>query len=1003
MLRRIVLCLILVVPLVTFGQTKKITGKITDENGLGIPGVTVLVKGKKAGTASNANAEFEIAVTPGEVLVFSAVGFETKEITVTALSTSLSIVLNTSAQSMETLVVIGYGTQKRKDVTAAISSVSAKDFKEQPVVNISQVLQGRVPGVQVVSSAGAPGGAISVRIRGSNSIKGDNNPLYVIDGFVGADPNTINPGDIETMDILKDASATAIYGSRGANGVVLITTKRGTAGKTAVSVMSQFTSAKRLKKLDLLNAADFATTVNERNSAIGSSPVFSLQQIEQFRLKGGTDWQDEIFRTSPTQEHQVDISGGNDKTTYYTSGNFLDQNGIILNSYLKRYSLRASINSKLYKSLSLYINAYAVRRETNNTGITGRNSPVTQSIAWSPTESIRNAAGKFSMNDPYSSITFNPVAIATDQDNIVNNSTFSTIAGLKYQFIPGLTLDVSGAINYNNVLTSGYTGTAVNTNLQANASRSSSESIGLQSTNNLTYSKSFNNAHNLTATGVVEYQSFQTNAFNALANNLIYPNLGFNNLSQAQTYNIGANYSGYELLSYLGRISYDYKGKYFLTAALRHDGSSKFQAHNQYSSFPSASVAWKLSETKFVKNMNFFDNLKIRAGFGITGNQAINPYQTLLVSYQNVNTFLGGTALSPGVVLGNPGNVDLSWERTKQWDIGLDADLLKNRLLFSFDYYNKNTDKLLLDVPVPMYLGGGSILSNVGKVNNKGFDFSLTGVILKETAVTWTSSVNLSLLQNKVVQLYNNSRLAANSNVGSGLSSQSEFMIITGQPMGTYWGLTYLGTWKPDQAAEAAGYGNVPGDGRYADLDGNKIIDGNDYQIIGHGLPRHAWGLNNTVTWKGLTLNVFIQSIGGYDKLNYTYAAGITANADIRQATISDIKNRYIPGVNETSDIPAFSRTNKSYTVSTQFLENGSFIRFKNISLSYQLPKSLLKGLDVSLYLRGTNLFTITKYKGFDPESTNASSGAGGDVTQSIDYGSYPNAKSITGGIKVNF
>ncbi|WP_175991996.1 SusC/RagA family TonB-linked outer membrane protein [Sphingobacterium sp. CZ-UAM] len=991
--------------LIAFGvkaQNRQIKGIVKDDKGLPIENINVQIQGKKGGIHTNASGNFSIEATATDVLAFSAVGYQTRTVPVNSIQVPFVVVMPSQSIAIEDVVVIGYGTQRRKDLTASISSVTAKDFREQPVVNISQAMQGRVPGVQVTSNAGAPGGAIAVRIRGNNSIRGDNNPLYIIDGFVGADPNSINPNDIETIDVLKDASATAIYGSRGANGVVAITTKKGKAGKTTIDLLSQFTSARRLKKLDLLNAADFATIVNEKNKALEANPIFTQAQIEQYRAKGGTDWQDEIFRTAPTQEYQLNISGGNDKTTYYTSGNYLNQQGIIHNSWLKRYALRASIDAKLYPGLSFYVNAYANRNESNNTSITGRDSPIAQAIAWSPTETVRDASGGFTMNDPYSSITFNPVAIAKDQNNRNNNSVFSTLAGLRYQIIPGLSLDVSGAINYNNNNQLGYRGIYIASDRKASASRSNIESIGLQNTNNLTYSRLFNQEHQVTVTAVLEYQSFKSTGFNANAGGLFFPALGYYNLAQAQSNALGTSYSDYQLLSYLGRASYDYKGRYYITASVRRDGSSKFHPGNQYSTFPSASVAWKISEMDFMKENKLFDNFKLRAGYGVTGNQAIGPYSTIPL-YQNVTTFFAGNASSTGIIPGEPKDPDLGWERTTQWDIGLDADMFDHRLSFSADYYSKNTDRLLLPVPVPMYMGGGAILKNVGEVNNRGVDLSLSGNILQNGKVTWNSAFNVSFLRNKVVALSSAASIAAGGNVGAGLSSQPEFKIIPGQPMGSYWGLTYLGTWKPAEIATATTYGNVPGDARYADLDDNKVIDGNDFHQIGNGLPRYAWGWNNTVNWKGFTFNVFVQALGGFDKLNYTYAAGITGNADFRQATFAEIKNRYIPGVNETSDIPAFSKTSKLYTVSTRFLEDGSFVRFKNISLSYELPRSLIGWAKIALFVRGTNLFTITRYKGFDPESNNTSGAAGTDTNQSIDYGSYPNAKSITGGMKINF
>nr|WP_295870317.1 TonB-dependent receptor [uncultured Chitinophaga sp.] len=1002
MFPRLMILSILLLPLYVWAQNRKVAGTVLDENGQPIESISVLVKGKPGGALTSKSGSFELEAGANETLVFTAVNYVTKEVSLAGAALPLKVVLSSKVTAINDVVVVGYGTQKKRDLTGAITSVSTKDFKEQPVINVQQILQGRAAGVQVVSNAGAPGGAVSVRIRGNNSIKGDNNPLYVIDGFVGADPSTVNPGDIETMDVLKDASSTAIYGSRGANGVIVITTRKGKAGKTSIELMSQFSSARVLKKMNLLDAADFAATANENAIANGGSPIFTSQQIERFKSQGGTNWQDQIFRTAPTQEYQLSISGGSDKTKYYTSGNFLNQQGIILNSGLKRYSVRAGLNAQLYKKLSLHVNAYAVRNETRNTGIVGRDAPVTQAIAWAPTVPVRDSAGKFTLNDPIGSISNNPVAIATDQNGITHNSTFATIAGLKYEFVPGLTLDVSGAVNYSNIQTLNYTGPTVTSSRLANASRSSGENIGIQNTNNLTYSHLFNNTHQLTITGVVEYQSFSTSGFNANANSLTFPNLGFYNLALAQTYGVGTNYSDYKLLSYLGRVNYDYKGRYYITAGVRRDGSSKFQGGHQYSTFPSIGVAWKLSEMDFMKNATFVNNLKIRAGYGITGNQAINPYQTL-TAYQNVTTTLIPGSVTPGIILGNPGNPDLKWETTKQWDIGLDADLFDNRLSLTADYYNKNTSNLLLSVPIPNYLGGGSVLSNVGKVNNKGIELSLSGDIIRSNAMTWNSAFNISFLRNRVESLYSDKNIPSGTNVGAGLSPQPEFMIIPGQPLGTYWGLTYEGTWKPGEKAAAAAYGNVPGDSKYRDLDGNGVIDGGDYHIIGHGLPRYSWGWNNTFTWKGFTLNVFIQSLGGYDKLDYTYAAGITANADMRQATIADIKNRYIPGVNETSDIPAFSKTNKNYMVSTRFLEDGTFIRFKNISLSYQLPESMVKQAKITLYVRAVNLFTITRYKGLDPETNSVATGAGSDVNQSIDYGSYPNAKTITGGVKIGF
>lgn len=1001
-MRKMLLFLCMTLGFVLHGSAQSIAvnGIIKDQDNKALEGATVALKGTTVTVKTNASGGFTLKAASGGTIVISHVGYETREMQV--VNGKMEILLKPHDAKLEDVVVVGYGTQRKKDLTGSLTSISSKDFKEQPVTSISQILQGRSAGVQVMSNAGSPGGDVSIRIRGNNSIMGNNNPLYIIDGFVGADYSSVNPSDIASVEILKDASATAIYGSRGANGVVLITTKKGKSGMPQVEFTSRFTAAKVIKKMDLLNAADFATTVNEKSAATGVAPVYTQAQIDSFAQHGGTDWQDQIFRTAPTQEYLLGISGGGDKTTFYVGGDYLNQQGILINSYYKRFSLRTNLTSQLTNKLSLYVNSFITRQERNNVGgDAGRWSPVTQANAWAPTLPVRDASGNFIINDPISSITYNPVAIMLDQERNDLNTSANIMVGMKYQFVPGLTLDVSGGSNYINAQGLNYTGPSVSNNLPS-SSRSSAEAIALQNTNNLTYTHLFGGVHRLTATAVFEVQTYTNNGFSATGNNLTFPQLGYYNLSQAASYGVGTTYSNYGLLSYVGRVNYAFKDKYLVTASMRRDGSSKFQKDNQYSNFPSIGLGWKLSEEEFIKRLNVFSNLKLRAGYGITGSQAINPYQTL-TTYSNVSTSFTTGVMTSGIILGNPGNNDLKWESTQQTDVGLDMDFFKGRLSFSADYYMKHTKDLLLAVPVPSYMGGGSTLSNVGAMDNSGYEFTLSGTPVAAKDFNWSTSFNLTLLHNKVVSLNGNQQmLFTGSNVGAGQSTQSEFVLIPGQPIGTYWGLTYLGTWKASDK-DAAKYGNVAGDSKYLDVNGDGKIDGSDYHVMGHGLPKYTWGWNNTVTYKHFTVNILAQAVGGYDKLDYLYGAAISGNSDIRQATLSDIKNRYIPGVNETSDIPAFSTTNKTYVQSTRFLENGSFIRLKNISLAYDLSKPLWNKINLKVFVSGANLLTITKYKGYDPETSSLNSSAGSDVNQSIDYGSYPNAKSITAGVTVRF
>jgi len=985
---------------------QKISGTVTDEKGDALPGVSVTIKGTTTGTVTDAKGTFVLNIEDSKnVLVFTSIGFTTQEVVV-GTKTSIKIRMSVSSDALNEVVVIGYGVQKKSDLTGALSSLSAKDFKDQPVTRIDQALQGRVAGVEVVNNSGAPGGDVSIRIRGANSILGDNNPLYVIDGFIGADFNNLNPDDIASIEVLKDASSTAIYGSRGANGVVLITTKRGNSQKQEITFTPIYYNSQVLKKMDLLSASDFATTVNARDAAVGISPTFTQAQIDGFKTNGATNWQDLIFRNAPGEEFKLSLSGGNPKTAYFISGDYLNQDGIVLNSNYKRYAIRSNINSHISDKLGIRLNVAAIRRENLNNNNQGINSPVNQALSWAPTTPVRDALGNYIIHDPLCSIYGNPVALATDQTNILNNSNLNINSGANYHFFKDLSLDVSFGVDYQNIQGEYYSGPSITNNIPG-ASRTSAELFNLQNTNTLNYSHTFNHVHSLSVTAVFEQQKYTSTSFNANANNLTFYNLGFNNLALSSTQSAGSSYSESALISYLGRINYAYKDKYLLTVSVRRDGSSKFQPTNQESTFPSVGLAWKLSEEPFIKNLRVFDLLKLRGSWGLTGSQAINPYATLSTyltdAFSAASSFNNNSATS-GIVLGNAANPNLKWETTQAQDLGVDMSFFNERLTFTADAYIKNTKDLLLSLPLPAYAGGGNIISNVGKMQNSGIEFNIGGVPVRSGKFTWTSSFNISFQKNIVKNLGSLSSIFTNSitpNAGSGLSTQSEFVIKTGYALGSYWGLKYMGTWKPGEAADAAKFGQKPGDSHYQDLNGDNAINGSDFQIIGNGTPKQTLGWNNTFTYGNFSLNVFVQALLGLKKLDYSYASSITANADAKEATNAGILNRYIPGVNETSNIPAFSTTNIDYFESNRFLENGSFVRLKNINFSYHLPKNTIENVDIKLFVGATNLFTITKYKGFDPESTNSNSGT--DVAQSIDMGSYPNSKTFNVGAIFKF
>ncbi len=981
---------------------REIKGKIVNEKGEPLPGVTVQVKGTARGVVTNAEGEYTITVSDeNAVLVVSSIGYNKAEILVGGKS-ELPVTLQSAASNMNELVVVGYGEQKRGSLTNSITTVSAKAFKDQPVNRLDQVLQGRAAGVQVTNAAGSPGGSVRIRIRGANSINGDNGPLYVVDGFVGAEFFSINPDDIESVQVLKDASATAIYGSRGSNGVIIVTTKKGSKGGLKVNFTSRFSSSQVIKKLDLLNAGDFAETANAHAEAVGTTKPFTDQQVADYRTKGGTNWQDEIFRTAPSQEYLLSLSGGNDKAGYFISGNYLDQDGVINNSFYKRYTLRSNINANLSNRVSAFLNITGSYSEAQNVDIPadGPSSPLAQAITWAPTTPVYGADGKFTTKDPVGSLFFNPLALTTDRLAVTERTLANMIGGFRFDLLPGLSFNLQYGANYLGYDNKSFAGKVTNSGSATSSLRSNKE-IRLQNTNTLNYKKVFNNVHSLDITAATEYQQSTYDYVSAGASNLVYENFMWNNLTQGTAGSPGSGYSKWALFSLVGRVNYGYNDKYLVSAALRRDGSSKFVGSNKYSYFPSVSAGWVVSNEPFMQNVPVLSLLKLRASWGLTGNQAVNPYSTFSSYSNRIASFNNSTFLN-GIILGNIGNPDLKWETTEQKNAGLDIGLFNNRISITADYFIKDTRDLLLTETLPLYLGGNSITRNVGNVQNKGWEFSIEGDMLKKGAFNWNSALNVSFIKNNVQYIGEDKKLIFDPNtrkIGGGMSPQSEFVVMPGQPLGAIWGLTYLGTWKPGDT-HAAEFAAKPGDARYQDLNGDGAIDANDYSVIGTGIPRTSLGWSNTFTYRSFTLNVLVQGLFGFDKLNYNNAAAMYYGGDAREATLVDIKDRYIPGVNETSDIPAFSSTNKNFTQSTRFLEKADFVRLKNLSLAYDIPKSKLKNaVGIKVFVSATNLLTFTGYSGIDPEANSAD----GDIRQGIDFGSYPNAKTITGGITLSF
>lgn len=986
------------------GQTavKKITGVVLDENGSSVIGATVIEKGTNNGVVTNLDGNFSIEVSDNAILQISFIGYTMQEIIV-GNQTNIRVKLTEDTLALDEVVVIGYGVVKKSDLTGSVSGISSSQFMNQPLTRVDDILKGRVPGTTVVTNSGSPDQSISVRIRGANSIYGGNDPLYIIDGVPAATLN-INTSDIQSVEVLKDASATAIYGSRGANGVVLVTTKRGASGKTQVVLETNNSWSQLAKKYDMLNAADFAESVNEWRG----NETFSQAEIADFKAgRAGTDWQDLIFRTAYSQNHKLTISGGLDKVRYFVSGNFEDNQGILIESNMRRYALRSNIQADATDWLKVDLDINAYRKEVS--GINGQTgnigSPLSDALMYSPTIGLKDADGNW-MKDNIASIMGNPYGRLIQNPNDTQTNGGTANLQLTFQLpVKGLTFNIQGAATYTssnnfwlNSMLNGLSGTN-------SAGNSRWDSWDLYNLNQLNYTNQWGE-HRLTAMVAAEFTQNTYSKLSGSADNLLTESVEYWNLSMGTTNKASNEYSKSALASVFGRAMYSFKDRYFLTATIRRDGSSKFQGENRWGNFPSFSAAWRASEEEFIKNLNVFDNLKVRASWGITGNQSINAYGTLGLLAKRWPTWGDPRANEvPGYVAGNPSSPDLTWEKTQQYDIGLDMGFFNNRLSLTVDWYEKNTKDLLLQKPIPLYDGGGTAWVNLGKVRNRGIDLQLTGILLQNKDWRWETVLNFSYNQNRVMDLGGNERISPGDKIANGASINSAVLEV-GQPMGSILGYTWLGLWKSSEAEEAAKWGQQPGDNHFKDFDGNYTLNNEDLTIIGKAFPDKIVGWNNTFSWKRLDVNIMLQGAFGADRLNLGRYLMNQPNSDVKWMTGREgWFNRWTPDNQDTWVPNPFSTTVNPRLESQQYLESADYLRLTNLSVSYMLAKSMIKVCDLTLTVSAQNLFTITNYKGGDPEATMSSTGGGGnaDTNAGIDAISYPQPRAYTFGAKFSF
>ncbi|MEX2567472.1 MAG: SusC/RagA family TonB-linked outer membrane protein [Cyclobacteriaceae bacterium] len=980
----------------------EITGTVTDENGEPLPGVTVVIEGTNTGTVSDIDGKYTIDADVGAVLVYSFVGFQPQRQTVGS-SGKIDVRMTEDFGSLDEVVVVGYGSVKKSDLTGSVSSVSSKELVAVPVSNIGSALQGRAAGVDVVQGDGSPGSMPRIRIRGGNSITGGNEPLYVIDGFpVTGGLEGISPNDIESIEVLKDASATAIYGSRGANGVVLVSTKQGVLGAPKVTFETYLGVNHITNRPQLLDAEQYIALANEALVNDGMPPMFT----EPVSSYGNTDWQEEILQPGIQQNHQLTVSGGTESTRYSFSGNFFKEQGVVRNSDFSRGNIRFNIDSKISDRLTIGSNI-TLGRTSDNTlptagnGSVDRGGVISTALLVPPIVPIYDIDGNYIFQyEDY--LGQNPVAMVNE---MVNESVILRGFGnafAEYELINGLRLKVSLGTNLNYQKNNSYlpTNTFQGSAQNGIASVNMVQNYNWLNENTLSYQTNIGEDHSINLLGGFTRQQNKTESLSGSASDFITNAFLYNSLQSGNA--PGAprtNASDWALESYLGRINYIFRDKYLLTATARYDGSSRFGVNKKYGFFPSGSLAWRISEEEFMKMWGNLDDLKLRASYGITGNQAIPSYGSLssLTASAGFGYIFGGV---PGLGVGpsSIGNEDLGWEKTKQMDIGLDASLFGGRINFTADFYHKITEDLLLNANLPNHTGFRSAIRNIGSIENKGVEFTIGSDILVNQ-FTWNTSLNLTANRNRVMDLgETGEQLTGGGPVTIGINQYS--IIKEGEPLGAFYGYIFDGIYQSEEQVNELGHQPLAktGDLIYRDLNGDGILNQEDRMILGKALPNFILGFDNHFSYRNFDLNIFFVSYLGTDRLHLNRYILEFLNGVYNHSTA--VLERWTPD-NPSNYMPRATRTGHQYRVSTREVEDASFIRLRNLSLGYNIPSHILSNLKINnlrFYVTGMNLFTITNYTGFDPEI-----GTTNDRNPGGDYGNYPMPRTLILGLNVVF
>lgn len=1039
----IMLVLLLLSASIAFAQ-HRVTGVVNDTHNEPVIGANVVVKGTTTGTVTDYDGNYSIEV-PGNnsVLEITYIGFVPQSVTVGNRSI-INITLIEDSKSLEEVVVVGYGTVKKSDLTGAVSSIKSEELQKLPMTSLDQGLQGRAAGVQVTSASGAPGGQVNIRVRGGNSLSSGNGPLFVIDGFPiaaggmasgyqsGSLANngmaTINPNDIESIEILKDASSAAIYGSRGANGVVLITTKRGKAGKTRVTYDGYAGVQSVANKMDMMNGEEFAIMANVAAENAGLAPIYGGANEKwkepSYYRNNSTDWQDLIFRDAFMHNHQISINGGSESTQYAITGNYFSQDGIVINSDLQRASLRANIDSKLSSWISVQTSLTASRTFSNVAFSEGDGAQgggvINGALAIPSTMYVYNEDGSFStMNQtPYGVTTGNPYALAKlakDESTIDRVMANISVKFNLDMILKGLGMEIRGGTDYSNAFRDTYFPSTVFQGESDNgiAAKGWNRSTSYLNENLLTYHLETGD-HSINAVGGLTLQTFEYSGGQTIVSNFVNDLLEDNSMGSASgAKGVPSSWrNSPRQASWLGRINYNYADRYLVTLTGRADGSSKFGANNKWGFFPSAALAWRVSEEAFMEDTDWLSNMKVRLSYGLTGNQEFGNFASL-ASLAQYSYNLGGSKAT-GFAPNKIPNSNLKWETTSTLDIGLDLGVLNNRLNLTADYYYKKTDNLLWNVSIPLSSGFGSIFSNHGEMRNWGIELGLSYDLITGTrpgSFTWNTSLMYSMNRNKVISLPDVTPGRPGGYLSGHLRVEGSWL-EEGHPVGIWKYYVYDGVFENQEMLDAtivnangetvakhpkALTNDGLGSPKFKDLNQDDKIDREDWAIIGDPNPDFIFSWTNNFTYKNFDLSIFINGSYGNDIMHLGRGEYATVSPFASQRR--DMLNYWTPA-NTKTDIPAPRTAPHAYLpLSSWMIEDGSYIRLKNVVLGYRFP--IRKSIEsLRVYISAQNLLTITNYSGFDPE---VSSKGSSNLQPGVDWNPYPVSRVFTMGVNIAF